>query len=184
MLLAGPAPACQTAGVPPAQPRFALDRTLGRLARWLRLLGFDATLRPEIPAEALLPLAAREGRVVLLRTRLPERVRVAAGLRVLRLTQGDVRGQLQEIATLLPEVVEIDSGRMPRCVTCNRPLRPRRGQSAGGCGVCRRKFEAGPQIVRFHASVRALAREIAAGGPPVALGGGGPTSPASDNGEA
>ncbi len=184
MLLAGPAPDCQTAGVTPARPRFALDRTLGRLARWLRLLGFDAMLRPEIPAERLLPLAARQRRVVLLRARLPERVRVEAGLRVLRLTHGDVRGQLREIAAILPEVVEIDPGRTPRCVTCNRPLRPRRGETPGGCGVCRRRFEEGPQIERFRNSIRALAREIRADGAPVSVGGAGLASPTSGTGEA
>ncbi len=30
---------------------FAADRTLGKLAKWLRILGFDTTFEIEIPAE-------------------------------------------------------------------------------------------------------------------------------------
>ena len=52
-------------------PRFAVDRMLGRLARWLRLLGFDASYRADLPGNRLLTLAAREDRIVLTRdTRL------------------------------------------------------------------------------------------------------------------
>ncbi len=44
-------------------PKFLVERTLGRLARWLRLLGWDARLVERVPP------AGREGWVVLTRRR-------------------------------------------------------------------------------------------------------------------
>src|SRR5262249_2728993 len=72
----GPSEGAKLAGGSPMEtPRFAVDRMLGRLARWLCLLGFDALYRPELPGRRLITLAAREGRVVLTRDRALERVR-------------------------------------------------------------------------------------------------------------
>ena len=56
-----------------AGPRFLCDAMLGRLARWLRLLGYDARYA-DLPDEALVALARVEGRVLLTRdTRLVRR---------------------------------------------------------------------------------------------------------------
>ena len=49
------------------ETRFAVDRPLERLARWLRLLGRDASVRREMTGRDLLVLAAREDRLVLTR---------------------------------------------------------------------------------------------------------------------
>ena len=54
--------------VPPlAEPRFALDGHLGRLARYLRLLGFDAAHRPQADDTDLANTAAAEDRILLTR---------------------------------------------------------------------------------------------------------------------
>jgi len=50
--------------------RFVLDVNLGRLARWLRLLGFDAVYRHDFQDAAVACLAGRQNRVVLTRDRL------------------------------------------------------------------------------------------------------------------
>jgi len=56
-----------------AELRFAADAMLGRLARWLRLLGFDCTYESDIADEDLVRRAMEQGRVVLTRDRtLPE----------------------------------------------------------------------------------------------------------------
>jgi len=47
--------------------RFIADAMLGRLARWLRLLGFDTLYYPHISDSDLLTFALREGRVLLTR---------------------------------------------------------------------------------------------------------------------
>jgi uncharacterized protein len=53
----------------PGGPRFALDVHLGRLARHLRLLGFDVTWANDYTEFDLIGLAAAEGRIVLSRDR-------------------------------------------------------------------------------------------------------------------
>ncbi|GBC77162.1 hypothetical protein HRbin08_00631 [bacterium HR08] len=45
--------------------RFVVDVMLGRLARWLRLLGFDVVYRPEAHDEQLIAIAEAEERTLL-----------------------------------------------------------------------------------------------------------------------
>jgi len=52
-----------------APPRFLLDVHLGSLTRRLRLLGLDATYRPEADDPALVEIAGAEGRVLLTQDR-------------------------------------------------------------------------------------------------------------------
>ncbi len=49
------------------EPRFVADAMLGRLARWLRLLGFDTLYYPYISDSDLLKFALREGRFLITR---------------------------------------------------------------------------------------------------------------------
>ncbi|MEW6270871.1 MAG: Mut7-C RNAse domain-containing protein [Thermodesulfobacteriota bacterium] len=101
-------------------PRFAVDRMLGRLARWLRVLGFDAVYRPEMPGERLLALAAREQRVVLTRD---ARLRCPRGrVRVVHLAADRFRDQLRELDRTIP--LGGVAGRPSRCVECNLAVEP------------------------------------------------------------
>lgn len=59
----------ETPSPPDSPPRFLCDHMLGTLARWLRILGFDAAYPDPLEDEALVDLAAREGRIVLTRDR-------------------------------------------------------------------------------------------------------------------
>jgi len=52
---------------PSDEVRFIADAMLGRLARWLRLLGFDTLYYPDIRDGDLLKIALREGRSILTR---------------------------------------------------------------------------------------------------------------------
>ncbi len=47
--------------------KFAADEMLGKLARWLRIMGLDVAHRRPFPDQELLELATREDRVVLTR---------------------------------------------------------------------------------------------------------------------
>lgn len=88
---------------------------LGRLARWLRILGFDAAYRPEMPGARLLTLAAREGRIVLTRD---ARLRDPRGrVRIVRLAADRFRDQLRELDRIFP-LGGVEQ-RPSRCVECN-----------------------------------------------------------------
>ena len=101
-------------------PRFAVDRMLGRLARWLRVLGFDAAYRKELPGDRLLTLAAREDRIVVTRD---GRLRDPRGrARVICITSGRFRDQLRELDRVLP-LGGVDE-RPQRCVECNEAVVP------------------------------------------------------------
>jgi hypothetical protein len=50
-------------------PQFIADATLGKLAKWLRLLGYDAVVFPKEAGREMLRLAATEGRIVLTKRR-------------------------------------------------------------------------------------------------------------------
>jgi hypothetical protein len=96
-------------------PRFAADRMLGRLARWLRLLGVDVTYSATLGGAALLSTARADSRIVLTRDK---RLRTAAD--VIYLESNDFRGQLKEVLARAP----FDPRRhaFTRCSRCNGEL--------------------------------------------------------------
>ena len=68
---------------PLREPRFAVDVNLGRLARLLRLVGFDARFDPDLDDAALAAVAAGEHRILLTHDRgLLKRRQVTHGLYV------------------------------------------------------------------------------------------------------
>jgi uncharacterized protein with PIN domain len=99
-------------------PRFALDAMLGRLARWLRVLGLDATWSADVADAALVRHALDEGRWLLTRDRaLPEEWRIP---RIHLVESEQPLEQLREIldAFALRETVRL----FARCTRCNAPI--------------------------------------------------------------
>ncbi|MFL6591293.1 MAG: Mut7-C RNAse domain-containing protein [Luteimonas sp.] len=77
------------------EPRFVLDVHLGRLARYMRLLGFDCLYRNDYPDEELVAISRDEHRIVLTRdTGLLKRAEVTHGAFV---RAQDPRQQLREV---------------------------------------------------------------------------------------
>jgi uncharacterized protein len=97
-------------------PKFAADRMLMRLARWLRLLGVDVMTDPALGGAELLKLARAEGRIVLTHDK---RLRTAPD--VFFIDSNDLRGQLRAVA----ERYRLDprTGAFTRCSRCNLPLK-------------------------------------------------------------
>ncbi|MBI3304551.1 MAG: Mut7-C RNAse domain-containing protein [Deltaproteobacteria bacterium] len=55
-------------------PRFLADRMVGKLARWLRILGYDTAYLPQLSPEGVIREGRRQGRIILTRdTRLLRR---------------------------------------------------------------------------------------------------------------
>lgn len=110
--------------LPPAPlarpPRFLADAHLGGLAHMLRMMGFDTLYDNRFHDDAIVRLAARDGRIVLTRDReLLKRRAIEAGCYVHALKSQD---QLREV------VERFDLARDARpfslCIHCNAPLHP------------------------------------------------------------
>jgi uncharacterized protein with PIN domain len=102
-----------------AEKRFLADAMLGRLARWLRILGFDCAYDSAIDDEALVRRAVLEDRIILSRDRsLPEAWWVSD---IHLVGSEELREQLREV------IRSFDLGRsvrlFSRCSACNHPLR-------------------------------------------------------------
>lgn len=100
-------------------PRFLCDVMLGRLARWLRTLGFNAAYDRAADDPALLRRARRERRILVTRdTRLAT---ARHGPRVVLLHANDTTGQLRELIAAVG--VPRHPGLLTRCIVCNTRLR-------------------------------------------------------------
>jgi uncharacterized protein with PIN domain len=104
----------------PVEPRFLLDNHLGRLAAYLRMLGFDCLYRNDYNDAELAGILQRDERILLSRDRrLLMRKVVTYGYCPRSL---DSRGQLAEVV----QRFDLTKGIAPfhRCVRCNHPLEP------------------------------------------------------------
>jgi uncharacterized protein len=100
---------------PEKERRFAIDRMLGRLARMLRLLGYDAVYSPSASPAELAGLAQREGRLIL--TRGDPRQRFRGIPAVFSLRSDSPAEQLREVVSEFD--LDTQSGLWTRCTLCN-----------------------------------------------------------------
>ncbi len=108
---------------------FILDVHLGKLARWMRLLGFDTLYENDYDDHEIVAISAREGRFIL-----------TCDIRLLM--HGDVRGgrwirernprrQLEEVIGRLSLRNRIAT--FTRCMLCNAPLVPASREDVRNC---------------------------------------------------
>jgi len=158
---------------PMTAPRFVVDTMLGRLARWLRAMGYD-TLYPEpTPGPAgdrrLLQLARAEDRILVTRDRMLARLAAPRGCLIRSELVDD---QLLETVERLG-LAQDDKAWLSRCLECNARLeaRPRElligrvpehvfatQSDFRGCPVCARVYWAGSHVDRM---LEQLARVLA-----------------------
>lgn len=113
---------------PGVEKRFIADAMLGRLARWLRLLGFDCAYDSDISDADLVRRGVLEERIVLSRDRaLPEEWWVSE---VCVLEAQQVREQLVEVLQRFRLAADIRL--LSRCADCNRALRPADREAVAG----------------------------------------------------
>jgi uncharacterized protein with PIN domain len=99
--------------------RFVVDCMLGKLAKWLKILGFDALFFSKIEDEELLAIAREEDRILLTRdTGLIQQARDAP---TLFLESENWQDQVQQVLEhfQLREKVAPNT----RCIDCNRELK-------------------------------------------------------------
>lgn len=145
-------------------PRFAADAMLGRLARWLRVLGYDTTYDMNLPDPELVRLAEEEDRLLLTRDR--HLLRELRPVRALEVRQDDPLQQLRDIVTdlALPPPREL----FTRCLLCNaglqllppheaQPLLPPGVRDIPGpvrqCPACTRLYWGGSHVRRMRAAL-------------------------------
>jgi uncharacterized protein with PIN domain len=100
----------------PGPPCFLADAMLGRLAKWLRLLGYDTAYAGEESDQRIAARARAESRVVLTRDREMARRK---GIRCLLVHSQDLGEQLEQVLSSFDRPRgEIE----PRCPQCNASL--------------------------------------------------------------
>jgi len=108
-------------GVKSLPLRFAADCMLGRLARWLRILGHDVVYFRRIDDGALVTLSAREKRTLLTRDTRLVLLRAARG--AILIESPYLEDQLRQMA-LVSGPRLLAPGLCRRCLVCNEPIRP------------------------------------------------------------
>ena len=145
-------------------PRFAADAMLGRLARWLRVLGYDTFYDIAVADPVLVRLAEQEQRLLLTRDR--HLLRELRPARALEVRQND---PLQQLADLVLELrLSPPPELFTRCLLCNaalqamdpaeaRPLLPEGVRDLPGpvrrCPVCGRLYWDGSHVRRMRAAI-------------------------------
>ena len=96
--------------------KFILTHELGRLAKWLRILGFDAIVEPDKPKLVINSL--RDDRIILTRDSKMSRF---SGVRMARITSDFVEEQLAQMIHELD--LQIDRNKLfSLCILCDRQL--------------------------------------------------------------
>lgn len=145
---------------------------LGKLARWLRLLGFDARYERRMPDHRLVEVANAEDRTLLTRDR--RLVRRRACRRYCLVESDDPREQVVQVV----EELGLDVRRQrwfDRCLDCNRPLEGRAKEEIrdrvpsyvyanhdvfAACPSCERVYWRGTHVDDLDRRLRELMQEL------------------------
>ena len=108
-----------------ANPKFIVDTNAGKLARWLRVMGYDTVFFKGINDSVMVARALKEGRVILTRdTRIMERGLITSGrVKAILIASDEPEQQLQQVV----ETLKLDCEFKPFsiCLECNQPLEER-----------------------------------------------------------
>ncbi len=100
--------------------RFAVDKMLGRLATWLRIIGQDATYGSHLCGTTLVRHARAEARTILTRDRQLARPQRHAGVPLLFIESNDFRAQLLQVIQCFG--LDPSAQMFTRCTRCNVPV--------------------------------------------------------------
>lgn len=150
--------------------RFILDAHLGKLARYLRMLGFDSLFRNDFEDSEIIDISVREKRIILTRDKLL--------LKSKRITHGyfvrstEKHQQLREVVQKFDLYSQFKS--FTRCMTCNSELVPRKKQEIKQevppdvarcfdefyyCSSCDKVYWKGSHFKRMEGGIRELIKE-------------------------
>ena len=99
--------------------KFVVDCMLGKLAKWLKILGFDAQFFSKIEDDKLLAIAREEGRILL--TRDTELIQRAKDIETLFLNSEEWPNQVQQVLDHFN--LQEKANPHTRCIDCNVVLK-------------------------------------------------------------
>jgi uncharacterized protein with PIN domain len=103
---------------------FAADRMLGRLAKWLRILGYDVIYGEHLSGRGLIRAARANGRLILTRDRSLRRKQPPPFLFI------ESNDYVEQLRQVLREYDLSPADRLfTRCLICNSQLQPRSKQA-------------------------------------------------------
>ena len=112
--------------LPESLPRFIVDRMVGRLATWLRLLGYDTVSAGRLEDAQIARLAQQDDRIVLTRDRELARRK---SIRTLLIDSEEIDEQLAQVVRAYGLALR---GAAPRCGLCNGVLAALPKEQAAG----------------------------------------------------
>ncbi len=140
---------------------FAAESTLGKLAKWLRILGFDTFYKPGVAAEKFIDIKFKK-RILLTRTERLWDGKLSK--KRIFVTSNNPFEQLREVINTLGIVYE-DTRPFSRCIRCNARIEHVDKDSVQGkvpdfiwgthdtfqaCSQCRRIYWPGSHMERSH----------------------------------
>jgi uncharacterized protein with PIN domain len=147
------------------QKKFLADAMLGKLAKWLRILGYDTLYLRDSTPEKLRRAASGEGRLVLTRNSKLEEKDFPAGFYFIH--HDRLKDQLRELISSLNLTIDINNV-FTRCSVCNGELAPLAPEQAVGrvpefvwrnhenfreCIVCKHVYWPGSHLSRVEAKI-------------------------------
>ena len=99
---------------------FAVDRSLGSLAKWLRILGFDTVYEADVSTEDFYR-RLDEGRILITRTRKMQKAHF--NRQHVFIEFNSLQEQLKQVVGQL-NIQPIDIHPFSRCIHCNLPTEP------------------------------------------------------------
>jgi uncharacterized protein with PIN domain len=105
--------------------KFVIDTNVGRLARWLRMMGYDALLFHELDDGLMVKLALAQGRIIVTKDTefMKRRAVTSHRVRAVLVSGDSPELQMQKVI----EELKLDTHFKPftRCLECNTVLLPR-----------------------------------------------------------
>jgi uncharacterized protein with PIN domain len=103
-------------------PKFVVDHNVGKLVRWLRLMGYDARFFRGGSDAELVAIALKEGRIIVTRdTRIMQRRLVTKGkLKALLIESDQPERQIRQLINSLH--LDYRFNPFSLCLECNQPL--------------------------------------------------------------
>ncbi len=98
--------------------KFATDRALGALAKWLRILGYDTVFESDISSQPFFE-SLENDRILLTRTRKIQK-KIGA-YRIVFITSNHLTDQLKQVVDEIG-ISQADVRSFSRCITCNLPI--------------------------------------------------------------